>query len=183
VSGWYTYNASSENTVITVAQPLGSSFITGGGFLAESASAGRYAADAGTKSNFGFNVKFNKSATNLQGNVNVIFRRGGHTYQIKGNAFTSLGATPSPCSKPTATTPCKANFVSKANLQDITNPNAPISLGGNLTFQMSMTDYGTPTRDTLSIALSDGSALLFSSNWSGTKTVEQVLGGGNLAVR
>jgi len=184
VAGYYRDNASSENTVIDVAAPLTSYFITGGGFMAESASAGQYAADQGTKSNFGFNVKFNKGATNLQGNLNIIFRKGGHTYQIKSNALTSLGEKPSPCSKATATSPCTANFVSKANLQDITNPSSPVSLGGNLTFQMSMTDYGSPTKDTIGFTLYDAtSKLLFSSSWSGTKTVEQLLGGGNLSVR
>jgi hypothetical protein len=34
----------------------------------------------GTKNNFGFNVKYNKSNTNLQGNINTIVREhaGGH---------------------------------------------------------------------------------------------------------
>jgi hypothetical protein len=74
--------------------------------------------------------------------------------------------------------------VSKANLQDITNPNSPVSLGGNLTLQMSMTDYGSATKDTIGFTLYDAtSKLLFSSSWSGTKTVEQLLGGGNLSVR
>ncbi len=169
--------------MIDVAAPLTSYFITGGGFLTESASVGQYAADPGTKANFGFNVKFNKGATNLQGNLNIIFRKGGHTYQVKSNALTSLGEKPSPCTKATAIAPCTANFVSKANLKDITNANSPVSLGGNLIFQMSMTDYGSATKDTIGFTLYNGSTLLFSSNWSGTKAVEQLLGGGNLIVR
>jgi hypothetical protein len=183
VSGHYTGNTSDENAVIDVAAPITSYFITGGGFLAEASSAGKYAADPGRKANFGFNVKFNKGAKSLQGNVNIIFRKGGHTYQIKSNSLTSLGEKPSPCSKPSTTAPCTANFVSKANLQDITNPTSPVSLGGNLTFQMAMTDFGSPTKDTIGFTLYDGSALLFSSTWNGTRTVEQLLGGGNLSVR
>ena len=183
VGGYYTDNTSDENAVIDVAAPLTSYFITGGGYLTESNSAGAYAADPGRKANFGFNVKFNKKATSLQGNLNILFRRGGHTYQIKSNALTSLGEKPSPCTNATATAPCTATFVSKANLQDITDPSNPVSLGGNLTFQMSMTDYGSPQQDTIGFTLYDGSGLLFSSNWNGTKTVEQLMGGGNLSVR
>ena len=183
VSGYYTDDTSDENAVIDVAAPITSYFITGGGYLTDASSAGTYAADPGRKANFGFNVKFNKGAKNLQGNVNILFRKSGHTYQIKSNALTSLGETPSPCTKATATSSCTASFVSKANLQDITDPNNPVSLGGNLTFQMSMTDYGSPTKDTIGFTLYNGSALLFSSDWNGTKTVEQLLGGGNLSVR
>ena len=97
--------------------------------------------------------------------------------------MTSLGVNPSPCSKATAAKPCTASFISKANLTDVTNPAAPISLGGNLTLQIQMTDKGDPgSSDTLAIVLHDGSTLLISSNWNGTRTVEQLLGGGNLVV-
>ena len=58
-----------------------------------------------------------------------------------------------------------------------------VSLGGNLTLQMSMTDKGEPgSADSIAVTLWNGSTLLFSSNWDGAKTPEQLLGGGNLAV-
>jgi hypothetical protein len=37
--------------------------------------------------------------------------------------------------------------------------------------------------DQVSILLQSGSTILFSSNWNGTKTVLQTLGGGNIQVR
>ena len=48
-----------------------------------------------------------------------------------------------------------------------------------------MTDKGEPGKDdTIAIQLSNtNGSLLFSSKWSGTNTVEQILGGGNLVVR
>jgi hypothetical protein len=49
----------------------------------------------GQKTNFGFNVKYNKSGTNLRGQVNIIVRNGGRTYQIKSNSITSLAANSS----------------------------------------------------------------------------------------
>ena len=183
VNNYYTDNTSGEDFIVAVSQPLTSNFITGGGHLVLSSSAGQYAGDPGSKANFGFNVKYNKSRTNLQGNANIIIRQGGRVYQIKSNSLQSLGVSPSPCTQATPAKPCKSNFISKANLKDITDPNNSISLGGNLTLQMQMTDKGEPgSSDTISFALWDGSTLLFSSNWDGTRTIEQILGGGNLVV-
>lgn len=182
VNNYYTRNAGEENTIVTVSKPL-NDFITGGGYLVLTNSAGQKAGTAGTKNNFGFNVKFNKRGTNLQGNINSIFRRMEtdgilHVYQVKGNAMTSLSVNSNDAAAK------KAVFNGKANMQDITNPLAPVSLGGNLTLQVSMTDKGEPgTADQIAITVwSNDGGTLFSSKWNGTSTVEQVLGGGNLQV-
>ena len=74
-----------------MAQPQTSSFITGGGYLVMSSSSGLYPGTAGSKANFGYNVKYNKNGTNLQGSVNIIVRSGGRVYQIKGTTISSLG--------------------------------------------------------------------------------------------
>ena len=178
VNNYYTRNESADDTVVTVKKPTAGS-IGGGGFLVNSESNGTYAGAAGAKTNFGLNVKFNKQGTNLQGNVNIIVRGSdGHVYQIKSNAIDSLNITsPSPGEK-------KATFTSKASVTDITNPLVPISLGGNKLMQVTMTDNGEPgSSDKIAIVLSDSSGLLFSSSWNGTKSIEQILGGGNLQVR
>lgn len=63
---------------------------------------------------------------------------------------------------------------------------AGVGVGGyNGTLQLWMTDNGEPgANDTLGIqVLNKNGGMWFSSSWSGTKTVEQKLGGGNLAVR
>jgi hypothetical protein len=178
VKNYYTDNNSAEDTVVTVSQPIGTGFITGGGYLVASASAGTYAAAVGSKESFGFNVKFNKSGTNLQGGFNTIVRGNGHDYQIKSNSMTSLGIS--------GTTQNLAQFDAKANLTDITDPNNTVSLGGNLTLHVTLTDNGDPgnwtSPDTIGITLWNGSTLLFSSNWSGSKTVEQAIAAGNLVV-
>ena len=180
VSGYYARNSSADNTVVTVYKPVGD-FITGGGFIIPTGSAGTYAAAPNLKTNFGFNVKYNKTGKNLQGNMNFLFRSmvGSvvHTYQIKANSMTSLGVN---ISNPLSQT---AVFVSKANLTDITNPLSPVSLGGNLTLQVNMTDNGEPgANDKIAISLWSGSILMYSSNWTGSKTEEKLLGGGNLVV-
>jgi len=90
------------------------------------------------------------------------------------------------CTGGTSTSPCKAQFNGKANVQDITNPQAPVSVSGNNALQFNMTDYGSPgSSDTIGITLWNGAGgISFSTNWVGTPpaTVEQVLGGGDLQV-
>jgi len=179
VGGNYFRDDSSEDAVVTVSKPL-TNFITGGGYLVESSSSGTISGDLGTRSNFGFNVKFNQSGTNLQGHVNVIVRHGGRVYQIKSTSITSLGVQPLPC----INAPCTAQFVAKASVQDITNPLLPISVEGNATIQMNMHDQGEPgSSDTIGFTVYDkNNALMFSSNWTGATTAEQLLAGGNVVV-
>jgi hypothetical protein len=186
VNRYYTRNDSADNGVLEIAKPTGD-FITGGGYIVAQSSSGQYAADAGSRTNYGFNVKYNKNKTNLQGHLNVIFRKGGKTYQIKTTATDSLGITyktaTGTCAGPVTST-CWgfADFRSKANLTDVTNPLAPISMGGGLTAQVTMTDKGEPgSADSIGITLWNGNTLLFSSRWT-TKTEETVVGGGNLVV-
>jgi hypothetical protein len=176
VGGFYAADTSADDAVVTVAKPLTTNFITGGGSLINQTSAGLVPGAAGQKTNFGFNVKYNKAGTNLQGQVNLIVRDGGRTYQIKSNSITSLAAN-----SPTGT----ATFNGKASIQDITDPLNPVSVDGNASLQLTLTDKGEPgTSDTIGITLWNKSGgLWFASAWDGTKTVEQVLSGGNLVVR
>ncbi len=183
VGGHYIRDASDDNAIVTVSKAIGTGFITGGGYLVNESSAGQYAGETGRKTNFGFNVKYNKARTSLQGNINTIIRNGGRVYQIKGNSMTSLVTN-------TTTKPATATFNGKANIQDITNPTAPVSVDGNATLQVVMTDHGEPgSSDTIGITVWNKSGgLWFSSKWNGTNTVEQLLGapskpgGGNLVV-
>ena len=74
--------------VVEVAQPDGN-FITGGGYLDDD-ELRRHACGrrSGSKMNFGFNVKYNKgSKPQPQGHVNIIFRVGATTYQIKSTSI------------------------------------------------------------------------------------------------
>ena len=180
IGGYYIRNSGYDNTIVTVSKPL-SDFITGGGYLELSNSAGIKAGDVGSKSNFGFNVKFNKRGTNLQGNYNNIVRRTEsgvqHAYQVKGNNFTSLAIQKSAAGG-------KATFNSKANITDVTDPLAPVSIAGNCILQVKMTDSGQPgTEDSISLTVwNPAGGLWYASNWNGTRTIEQVLGGGNLNV-
>jgi len=179
VDGYYTRNASDDDAIVTLAKPY-TGFITGGGYLINQASSGSFAGGNGLRSNFGFNVKNNKSGSNLQGAVNIIVRSNGKVYQIKSNAINSMTATLANGLTGSGT----AQFSGKANLRDITNPLAPVSLSGNLTLNMTLTDKGEPgSSDTIGFTLWDGNTLVYSSNWSGANTIEQLLNGGNTQVR
>ena len=63
-----------------------------------SQSAGLYPGKAGTKNNFGFTVKYNKSGTNLQGNISALVRNE-RSLQIEGTAITSLSTNLSPAQR------------------------------------------------------------------------------------
>ncbi|MEY2568683.1 MAG: hypothetical protein QOE35_3212, partial [Actinomycetota bacterium] len=180
VSGYYTRDVPDDDTVVTVSLPLGSSFITGGGYLVATSSAGQLPAAQGSRSNFGFNVKYNKSGSNLQGHLNVIYRNGGRTYQIKSNSLTSLVVPLDSANKPIGT----ATFVAQVNVQDVTNPLAPTSVLGGGTLKVTMYDKGEPgSADTIGMTLTAKSgALFFSTNWVSNQTVEKLLTGGNLVV-
>jgi len=175
VGGYYQRDSSEDNTVVTISKPL-SNFITGGGTLLNKASAGLKAGTLGRKTNFGFNVKYNKKGTKPQGQVNIIIRSDGRVYQIKSTAILSLAVNAKAMT---------ATFNSKASIQDITDPLAPIPVDGNSSLQITVTDRGEPgTTDSIGITLwNKAGGLWFTSNWTGTKTVEQTLSGGNVVVR
>ncbi|MFL5960260.1 MAG: MBG domain-containing protein, partial [Gaiellaceae bacterium] len=203
--GNYIRNNSADDAILTVSLPLTSQFITGGGYLVLSSStAGIKAGDVGTKNNFGFNVKYNKSGTNLQGRVNTIIRRTEsgvlRLFQVKVNNLGTLGvqywnnstntwgaAPGGTCTyNATLTCPIKASFTGSANLQDVTNPFNIISLGGNATLQLDMIDYGEPGStgpgpDKFALTVWNSSnQLWYSSSWNGTVSNLQLLDGGNL---
>lgn len=180
VVNYYIRNSAVDDATVTVYKPL-NDFATGGGYiiLTEN-SEGVIAGDAGTKSNFGFNIKFNPAGTNLKGRVRVLVRRMEsdgtlHTYQIKGNQMQSLAVDPDGQS---------AVFTGKANVQDVTDPDNPISLGGNRIFQIEMEDNGEPgSTDLISFSLyANNGTLWYSSNWSGIESTMQLLDGGNLVI-
>jgi hypothetical protein len=157
IGGNYVRSASAD-AIVTVSLPL-TNFITGGGCANLSSPGGQCLGAVGSRTNFGFNVKYNKGGTNLQGGVSIMVRSatsctpgvtsGPRIYQIKGNMITSLSTQLSG-----ATTNNKAVFNGKAGIQDITDPNNIISVDGNASLQLNMVDNGTPgTNDTLGITL------------------------------
>jgi len=180
IDGYYTRDDTNDNTVIVVSKPT-TYFITGGGYLINQNSGGTYSGDTGLKTNFGLNIKFTKKLTNLQGRVTIIIRQNGLVYQIKTNALSSLVAVPYDPNNPNSGV---TELIAKANVTDVTDPLNPIPLASGATLNVIMKDKGEPgSTDLVEFTLwSKNGALLFSSNWNGVKTIQQVLDGGNLAV-
>jgi hypothetical protein len=177
VNGHYTRNSVVDNAVVEVIKPA-SDYIKGSGHLVLAGSAGDLAGDAGSRNDFSFEVKYNSSGSSLSGSISTTVRRGGRVYQIKGTTMRSLSVQP-------AATGGTATFVGKASVRDITNSNNPVTLDANAALQMTMGDAGTSgAADWIAIAAwKTGGGLWFSSNWDGTSTVQQSLGGGSLEVR
>ncbi len=185
VGGHYIDNADNE-VVIIVARPE-EGFITGGGYLIEEDSAGVYAAGMETRINYGFkgSVTVRRNNTQYKGRMTIIIRAAnGRKYKVKSNALLSLGVQRDPDGDGVEEPPMYAEMDLKANLHDLTDPDNPISLGGNLVLQLRMTENGEPgiDNDTVSFTLWDGATLLFSSNWNGAQSVEQAIAGGNLQI-
>jgi hypothetical protein len=106
----------------------------------------------------------------------VQFQSGNRTYQIRSTALDSLGLS-------STGGVGRADLRSKANLVDVTDPANPAIVYGGLTLQLTVTDRGEPgSGDTLGITVWNGSKLVFSSDWTGAKTQEINLAGGNLVV-
>jgi hypothetical protein len=169
------YYAGGTSALVEVASPDGS-FITGGGYLRPARSAGTYPANPGSQTDFAFNVKYGQNGKNLSGHATVHFQSGGRAYEIRSTALESLGLS-------STNGVGRADLRSKANLHDITDPANPTSVVGGLTLQVTATDRGEPgSADSLAITLWNGSTLLFSSHWTGAKTQEISLAGGNIVV-
>lgn len=195
------YRFTSGDTIVALSTSNGGlGLLTGGGYqlasyLATSGNGtnGKYMDSSpvmllpaiGTKLNFGFITKFNKNASNLQGNVNIIVRSkclaakiGGSTYgpvagpdglcvyQVKSTSQSSMGDQPA-----TSTKPGYGNIVGNAIVNDVTWANSqPVMGGGTLTIEMYDNQSGNSgtVPDTLSIQIQDNKGnLWFSNNWNG----------------
>jgi hypothetical protein len=182
VGGDYVRDAATEDTTVTISRPVATMFITGGGYIVNVGSAGLFPGDPGARTNAGFNVRYNKSATNLKGHVTVIVRSGGRTYQVRGNALTSLATQACRSGPASAGCPSSATLLSRANIQDVSDPAAAVALDGNATVQLTVTDRGEPgSADSIAIVVRDKDGRLWSASaWTGSAAIERPLAGGNL---
>ncbi|HET9278420.1 MAG TPA: T9SS type A sorting domain-containing protein, partial [Flavitalea sp.] len=187
-------------TPVTLALP-GQDFVTGGGHLKVTNSAGTYAGTVNSKMNFGFTMKWNKSGKNLQGNINIVFRKWQlyngvwqwRVYQAKSNAINSMAVVEvgSNGLAVNVTNPAvfrKAIINTKANLKDVTDPLNNIDLGGNHNLTLDAWDHITANggvSDRISVTLMGATTneLLFSSSWISNATAAQTITGGNINVR
>ena len=176
---------------VTLGLP-GPDYVTGGGHIVMNNSSGIYAGDAGKKMNFGLVMKWNKSGKNLQGNINVIYRRADGNYQIKSNAINSMAVesvdNTGKVVSGSAVTFRRATISTKANLKRLNSDGSSTDLGGNLNlivtaWESTTNKTGALDRIGVQLAGTNGSGINFSSNWSSGNTVAQQLGGGKIQVQ
>ncbi len=198
VSGNFSNSTCQETSSDVTVSARTSDFLTGGGYVIlnpvtnPNTSSGAYKGDSNTKTNFGFNVKWNKTLTNIQGGgINTIIRGTDPAsgkkvlYQIKGTKITTLSVVPA-----TSTNPATAAFTGNANFSEYDETGTTLLYSvGNCTLTVEVTDVCEPgpgsntSSDLIGITLKDANGrLLYSNNWDGTKTVKQPLNGGNLQI-
>jgi hypothetical protein len=175
-----------ESQAVTVVQP-GTGLSTGGGWLTEPT--------LGTRSNFGFTVKFVKNG-NVQGNSLYIYRvkkdigygLRDYNWIIKSNA---MGGLVQQCTTTTPTV-CTARFTGKNNIGAVDRETSvAYSLGGNYQFQVDVADKGDPASAGLpgpdSYALrvwdSTGNYYVLGSYAGTTNTGQVPIKGGNIRVK
>ncbi len=183
VDGYYTRNSTADDVIVVISKPSTNS-ITGGGYLLNLSTAGTYAGDLDLRTHFGFNIKFINNqgrGQDIVGRATVIVRHDGHIYRIRTNALDSLIVVPASNDDPAV-----GEFYSKASIEDVTDPNNPILITSQALLNFTMTDYEDASgqyRDLLGISVwAKNGALLFSSNWTGTQTIEQAIEAGNLEI-
>jgi large repetitive protein len=129
-------------------------FVTGGGYIVPTNATGDIGLLAnGWKNNFGFNVKYNKGGTNLQGNWNFIIRNGAKLYQIKSSQPKTLTV-----GQISATSYRADIMFSAANIKELTTGSGY----GTGTVNVTVFDNGEPGAgvDQIFIKVTDGS-----KNW------------------
>jgi hypothetical protein len=174
VSGNYIVDVKNPqyDKLITIAKPAPGGQIVGAADLDATTAAGFV---KGT-SNLSFNVQYNKSMRNPQGNVDIIVlskldRNGNtdgsdHMYRIKSNAISTLAVN-----QPTQS---EAQFTSKANISEVNIvTGVEQSIEGNCTMQFDMKAGLTngPVGDEVAITVYRAKGgIWYSNNWDGSKT-------------
>ncbi|MGW5672309.1 M12 family metallo-peptidase [Micromonospora sp. NPDC003776] len=166
VGGHYTGATSTE---VTVAATDGA-FLTGDGVLPAGRSAGRYPASVGSPVTADLVARPGAAGRSPSGSATVGFRSGGRAYEIRGAAVESLGLS-------------RSGGAAQARYQATLVDGGGRVVATGLTLAVTVTDQGVPGRsDSVGIALWQGGALLFSSDWTGAGTAEVKLTSGNFTL-
>ncbi|MBM3176819.1 MAG: fibronectin type III domain-containing protein [Bacteroidetes bacterium] len=194
-SNYYKGDDRLNMNILTLGVP-GLEFLSGSGFIIQQNSTGALAGTAGQKMNFGFHMKWNNSGQNLQGQLNILYRRieNGVTrlYLIKSNAIegTVIGARTFVDSDGTERAYTTSNTITtKASLIDITDEGNPISVAGNLLLNFTAWDdrsLGSQGDwDKVSVELRRGTnnELVFTNNFDGSASTASNIRSGNINVR
>ena len=173
-AGGYYQGELADPVVIVLYNPSGD-HVTGGGYImaGDPNNVAVVEATPGSKTNFGFNIKYHPKKNELQGNMNMIIRgESNPPMQFNSNEPIALGVnTYDPENK-------TAQFSFRGNLMQANN-----ILYENLVLHVTLTDRGNPGHnDDIGFTLWNGNQLIYSSNWNGSYTNRINLSGGNLVI-
>ncbi len=173
----------------------GGDYVTGGGWIKMQNAEGLYAGTDDKKMHAALVFKWNKSNKNLQGNATIIYTRVVNgvqkVYQIKSNSIVSMivnNVNDAGTVVTTGATYRMATISAKANFRDLTDPDFPIALFGNLSLTITAWESigvtnGSQDRISVQLVGSGSQGLVFSSNWVNGVTAWQQLNSGKMQVR
>ena len=175
IGGYYTRNDAADDAILTLVPPT-DDFVTGGGSVTLSSSAGTYAADPNDSARFTINLQYDKNGA-VKGDFRLTFVHAQRTYELTDLTAASLTVERTAGGG-------KVAFVANATLRDITSASAPAVVAEGIPLVVTLTDDGEPaTRDTLSaVLLNPSGGLYFAAAWNGTRSIEAPLHEGNIAV-
>jgi pimeloyl-ACP methyl ester carboxylesterase len=180
IGGYYLRDAAADDVTINVAAPT-EDFITGGGSILSSQSAGARSAANGTPQKFNFELAYDKSGA-VKGLFRVAFSRteDGQTHDYV------IEADPAAISLSFVHTAERgvAYAAGAATLTDVTDARQPLVVAAAAPMLLTVVDDSpAQTPQKLSLALFNRSGgLWFSSSWDGTRTTEQPLANGEVQI-
>jgi hypothetical protein len=170
---------SCNDPVLVTVSTNAEGFVTGGGYIIPTNSTGTIGNLAvGLKTNFGFNIKYNKASTKLQGNWNMIMRTATGLWQVKSSQPTGLVISQ------VSATSYKADIVfSAANIKNLTTGTGY----GTGTVNVTVYDNGEPGSgvDQIFIKVSDGTTNYYTSSSTTNLSIPgsiQKLNAGNIQI-
>jgi hypothetical protein len=156
----YAISSTCSDPILVTVSTKADGFVTGGGYIIPTNSNGQIGTGAvNLRTNFGFNIKYNKSGTNLQGNWNMIIRTATGLWQVKSSQPTYLTITQ------VSPTSYKADMVfSAASIKNLTAGTAY----GTATVNVTVYDNGEPGAgvDQIFIKVYDGATNYYTSSTS-----------------
>lgn len=177
IGGSFT-GTTAQPTLVLVERASSQAIAGAGDVISTSNSAGTYALPAGARVGYAFAVQ--TAGQQSSGTADIVFQLKAsdgklHSYLVTSTSILSYGSDP---------VTGKASILAAADLLDVTNPLAPVTIAAGVTLQFSAVDSGgSHAADSIGITLWSGSTLLFSSDWDGLQTVNDNLADGLNQVR
>ncbi len=169
MSGQYNNNDQDEQykmAVVSVCQPSATNTIIGTGMLADlGGAAGTFGTTANLDANFTVGLKYNKSQTNLQGNIQLFVpQEDGSTIYIKSNSLSSMTITN--VTSASNVSGKQAVVYAKATVTRITI-NGSMTIDGGVTLRMDFTDWASGSADAagFTVLSSKTGEMYYSNDW------------------